>query len=84
MPVFRGERKGNYLDTQVWDSLINWGDSTLLTTELQDDLFDIYAIVQSQNIETSRARDAAEAYRREPNMATIKAHSDFSTRIGIG
>ena len=76
-----GERKGNHLDTQVWDSLINSGDASLLTTELQDDLFDIYAMTGALNIETSRARDAAEAHRREPTEDTKKAHIDLSIRI---
>ena len=57
-----GERKGNHLDTQVWDS-------------------QIYAMARSQNIETSRARDAAEAHRREPTAATKQAHVDISIRI---
>ena len=76
-----GERKGNHLDTQVWDSLIYSGDASLLSPELQDSLFEIYAMARSQNIETSRARDAAEAHRREPTAATKQAHVDISIRI---
>ncbi len=45
-----GERKGNYLDTQVWDSLINSGDASLLSTELQDVLFEIYTKARALNI----------------------------------
>ena len=75
------ERKGNHLDTQVWDSLINSGDASLFSPELQDELFEIYAMARALNIETSRTRDAAEAYRRQPNEDTEKAHIELSIRI---
>ncbi|MFW9810388.1 MAG: hypothetical protein ACFFE6_13500 [Candidatus Thorarchaeota archaeon] len=75
------ERKGNHLDTQVWDSLINSGDVSLLPTELQDELFEVYAKARAMNIEANRARDAAEAYRRQPTEDTEKAHKELSIRI---
>ncbi len=43
--------------------------------------FEIYAMARSLNIETSRARDAAEAHRREPTADTRQAHIDISIRI---
>lgn len=76
-----GKRKGNHLDTQVWDSLIYSGDASLLSPELQDNLFEIYAMVRAQNIETLRARDTAEAHRREPTADTKQAHVNISIRI---
>ncbi len=76
-----GEGKGNHLDVQVWDSLIYSGDASLLSPELQDNLFEIYAMTRALNIETSRARDAAEAHRREPTTDTRQAHIDISIRI---
>ncbi len=76
-----GEGKGNHLDIQVWDSLIYSGDASLLSPELQDNLFEIYSMARAQNIETSRARDAAEAHRRNPTAETKQAHVDISIRI---
>ena len=75
------ERKGNHLDIQVWDSLIYSGDASLLIPELQDNLFEIYTMARALNIKTSRARDAAEAHRREPTADTKQAHVDISIRI---
>ena len=75
------ERKGNHLDTQVWDSLISSGHASLFPTELQDVLFEIYPKVGALNIETSRARDAAEAHRRQPTEDTKRAHIELSIRI---
>lgn len=74
-------RKGNYLESQVWTSLVNSGDAALLPTELQEQLFDIYAEANAHNIETSRLRDAAEAKRRDPTIAIVQAHIELSIRI---
>jgi hypothetical protein len=83
MQIAIDARKGNYLDTQVWTSLVNSGDAALLLTELQGQLFDFYAEVNAHNIETSRLRDAAEADRREPTIDTMFAHSELSPRITV-
>jgi hypothetical protein len=75
------DRKGNYLDTQVWISLVNSGNAAILPMELQEQLFDFYAEVNAHNIETNRCRDAAEEERRNPTPNTMMAHSELSIRI---
>ena len=75
------KKKGNHLDTQVWDSLIYSGDVSLLPPDLQDELFEVYFLIKALNIESKRARDAAEAKRLYPFEDTQKAHLELSIRI---
>ncbi len=81
MHALVAQRKGNYLNTQVWDSLVNSGDVSSLQTDLLGDLFEVYEKAKSLNIETSRLRDAAEAHRRMPSEDTKAAHTQLSIQI---
>ena len=75
------KRKGYLIDTQVWDSLINSGDASLLPTNLQEELFEIYASAKALNAETAQARYAAETYQRTPSEDTDRPYLEIPNRI---
>lgn len=74
-------QKGNHIDTQVWDSLINSGHASLLPTNLQEELFEIYARAKALNADTTRARDTAETQQKTPSEDTERPHFEISGRI---
>lgn len=58
--------KGNLIDIQVWDSLINSGRASLLPIDMQKLLFDIYADIRAHNFEAILTREDGDDFRSDP------------------
>jgi len=68
------EGEGHYIETQVWDSLINSGDAAKLPVNLQDDLFELYSDLREYNTRTSIIRE------KEKELIHLPIDSDRTTK----